>query len=304
MITTYKYKKSNWIDVQNPTRDEIQHLIETYGVPELAADDFIKETLRGKVDFYEKEEIVHMVLHFPTAIQGDDKNHNEIEIDFVIGKNFIITNHYEEIITLNKFAELFDVNSLLDKSNLGDHAGFMFFHIARELYKSSVEQLETIDQELDLVERKIFENQEEAMVRDISEINRRLIDFKQALNSHEDILKSFETAGATLFGEGFSYYLVDIIGEHRRVKRLIESQKETLSDLKETNDSLLTNKTNKIMKALTIVSFIMIPLTLVTGIFGMNTGLRLSTGDFFTIIIGMSIIGIGLYGYFRGKHWF
>ena len=145
---------------------------------------------------------------------------------------------------LKEFSKIFDVSSTLDKNDLGEHAGFLFFHIVRKLYKSSIEQLQVIDAELEEIEENVFQNKEEKMVRIISELNRKLLDFKQAINVHEGILRSFEYAAAVLFGEEFKYYLSDITGEYRRVRTTLESHKDVLQDLKETNDALLTNKTN------------------------------------------------------------
>lgn len=304
MISRYSHNNTTWIDVTNPTHDEVQHLIDEYGVPELAAEELSTRTLRGKVDYYEKKGLVYMVLHFPTILQKGQKDHNEIEIDFIIGKNFIITTHYEEILSLQDFAKIFDTTSGLHKAELGNHAGYFFFHIARRLYKSSLEQLRTIDEELEYIESKVFEDMEEEMVRKISLLNRKLLDFRQAINVHDDILHSFEHAGQALFGEGFQYYLSDILGEYRRVKTTLDGHKDVLSDLKETNDALLANKTNAIMKALTIMSFIMLPLTLITGVFGMNTDIHLRINDFYAILCVMTATALVMFIYFKGKKWF
>jgi magnesium transporter len=304
MISTYKHNNIKWIDVYNPTKEEVLHLREEYKIPELAAEEMVQKTLRGKVDYYEKQGLVYLVLHFPTILQKGDKSHNEIEIDFIIGKDFLITTHYEEIKSLKEFSKVFDTSTVLEKIDLGNHAGFLFFHIVRRLYKSSLDQLQTIDTELELIEEKIFENMEEKMVRKISELNRKLLDFKQAINVHGDILRSFENAGVKLFGEGFKYYLSDIMGDHRRVKTTLESHKDVLHDLKETNDALLTNKINSVMKALTIMSFIMLPLTLITGVFGMNVQLNLTDVDFYRILGVMLVIAIVMFIYFKSKRWF
>jgi magnesium transporter len=304
MISKYTHKNISWIDVENPSHEEIQHLKEEYELPVLAAEELRVKTLRGKVDYYEKKGLVYMVLHFPTILQHGDEHHNEIEIDFIIGKDFLITAHYEEILSLKNFAQIFNTGAELDKNDFGDHAGFVFFHIARKLYKSSLEQLRAIDEEMELIEDQIFHNKEEKMVRKISELNRKILDFRQAINVHGDILNSFENAAKEMFGDGFRYYLSDILGEYRRVKTTLEGHREVLYDLKDTNDALLTNKTNKVMKALTIVSFIMLPLTLVTGIFGMNTGLILTETDFYKIIFIMGGLGFALFIYFKAKRWF
>jgi magnesium transporter len=304
MISTYSHNKIKWIDVYNPTNEEVIHLKEEYKIPDLAAEEMTEKTLRGKVDYYEKEGLVFLVLHFPTIIQKGDSSQNEIEIDFIIGKDFLITTHYEEVISLKEFSKVFNTNATLEKTDLGDHAGFLFFNIVRELYKSSLDQLQVIDTELEFIEEKIFENMEEKMVRKISELNRRLIDFRQAINVHGDILNSFERSGTDLFGTGFKHYLSDILGDHRRVKTTLENHKDVLHDLKETNDALLTNKINSVMKALTIMSFIMLPLTLITGIFGMNTALNLTEVDFYRIAGVMIILGVAMFVYFKSKRWF
>ncbi len=304
MITTYKHKKITWVNITDPQRDEVVHLMEEYNLPELASEELLQKTVRGKVDFYEKQKIVYLVLHFPIISKTGKKNESEQEIDFIISKNVIITSHFEEIEALQEFSKLFEVNSVLDKTEIGEHAGFVFFHIARELYKDSMLQLRNIDDDLQEIEISIFEGLEEQMVKKISDSNRKLLDFKQAINEHEDILKSFEHAGLILFGEGFTYYLSDIMGEYRKVRSTLESRKDILRDLKETNDSLLANKTNAIMKALTVMSFIMLPLTLITGVFGMNTNIHLAGNDFYIIIAAMTMTGIAMFVYFKGRGWF
>jgi len=303
MISTYKHNTVTWIDLQNPTAQELSHIEAEYSIPKLISKDLVSKTLRGKADFYLKEKIIYLVLHFPTIMQRGDTNHNDIEVDFVLGRDFIITTRYEDIVSIRKFAQSFDTTETLSYLDLGNHAGFFFFHLVRELYKSSLEQLEVIDREILTIEENIFAGTEESLVKKISELNRRVIDYRQALITHEETLHSFEKAGSTLFGDNFTYYLADILGEYRRVKNIVENQRETLRDLKDTNDAMLMNKTNTIMKALTIMSFIMLPLTLLSGIFGMNTGITLNVTDFYAILIIMLAMGITMFVFFRHKGW-
>jgi magnesium transporter len=309
MITKYTYNNLTWIDVEHPRRDEIVHLVEEYNLPELVGEELLQSTVRSKVDFYEKLGLAYLVLHFPTVVRHTSKDSRaEQEIDFIIGKDFLITVHYEVIDPLHEFSKTFEVNSVLDKSQIGDHAGFLFFFIIRELYKDSLRQLASIDKYLEEVEDRIFNGNEESMVKTLSVINRRFLNFKQAIQFHEDILRSFESAGITLFGQNFKYYLTTIIGEYRKVKSTLESHREILKELQTTNDSLLTSKTNDIVKVLTIMSFVMLPLTLITGVFGMNTSGNLilidSIKNFYIVIGAMTLTGLIMFVYFKGKKWF
>jgi magnesium transporter len=83
---------------------------------------------------------------------------------------------------------------------------------------------------------------------------------------------SFQSAAKVFFGNDFSHDLTRMFGEYNKVQHLLDGHKELLEDLRETNNSLLETKTNKTVKKLTALSFIMLPLSLIAGIFGMNMG--------------------------------
>jgi magnesium transporter len=300
MISKYAYKKLTWIDLESPTKEEVLTLKDEYELPPLVADELYEPTTRSKVDKYDT--VIFLILHFPVL---DGKGKTEREIDFAIGKDFIITTHYETIDPIHEFSKIFEVNSILDKSNMGEHAGFLFFYIMRELYHHTLIELDALNRSLISTEKEIFEGDEGTMVEVISGINRKIVDCKQALRFHGEVLKSFESAGTEFFGKEFMYYLQSISGEYNKVQNILEGHKEILKDLRETNDSLLANKTNEAMRTLTVMNFVMLPLTLIAGIFGMNASFLFihNLSDFFMIIGGMALVGYFMFLYFRKKRW-
>lgn len=302
MISKYTYKKLTWIDLESPSREEILRLMEEYDIPALPAEELITKSVRSKVDVYDN--LIYLILHFP-IIGNHTRKQGEQEIDFIVGKNFLITTHYETVDPLHTFAKIFEVNSILDKSNIGDHAGYLFYFIIKELYRHSMIELEELNSSLKDIENSIFEGKEGAMVETISLTNRKLVDFKQAIRFHGETLRSFERVGKDFFGESFSYHLSAITGEHSKVASMLEGHKEILKDLKETNDSLLTNKTNETIKTLTIMNFIMLPLTLITGVFGMNADIIFinSLFDFIIVISAMTVTGLTMFMFFKKKGW-
>ncbi len=302
MITKHNYKKLVWIDVEAPTKEEVLSLMDEYRLPELVAEELVTETYRSKVDLYNN--LIYMILHFPT-VGRQGRKAEEQEIDFVLGKDFLITVHYGLIDPLHTFSKLFEVNSILDKQVVGDHAGYLFYYIIRELYKQSALELEDLNGTLRDIEHNIFAGREGEMVENISNTNRKLLDFKQAIRFHHEILKSFETAGKDFFGESFGYYLSSITGEYTKVRNILDSQKEILNDLRTTNDSLLSTKTNETIKTLTIITFIMLPLTLITGVFGMNSDIVFihSLHDFLIVLGAMSVTALVMFIYFKHKRW-
>lgn len=303
MISRYTHKKLTWIDLESPTPEEVRSVMEEFKIHQLVANELLSPTIRPKVDLY--NDFIYLILHFPYFVHGHGKK-PEQEIDFIIGKNFLITTHYETIDTVHEFSKVFEVNSIIDKSNLGNHAGFLAFYLIRELYKSLSHELESINRLLLKVEHDIFEGREKMMVYEISKLNRSLLGFNHSLNAHQNILSSFEAAGTQFFGEGLSYYLRALTGEYYKVANMIEGNKEILLELRETNDSLLSTKTNEVMKILTIMAFVTFPLSLIAAIFGMNTAylpIVGINGDFWIITGGMLTAMILFFAFFKYKKW-
>lgn len=303
MISRYKYKDLVWLDVLSPTPEEVRLLMDEFNIHPLVAEELLVPTLRSKVDLY--HDFIYLILHFPTISHKHDGGRDQ-EIDFIIGNKFIITAHYDFVDQLHEFSKEFEVNSILEKSNIGDHSGFILFYILKDLYKMLDGELEHISHDFNEIQAKIFSGNERDMVNSISHLNRDLLNFKQILRPHKEVLESFEIAGTKFFGVDFSYYLHTIVGEFYKISSILDGHRETLLDLRDTNDSLLTTKTNDIMKLLTVMSFTMLPLSFVAAIFGMNaTDMPIigKPNDFWILLGAMVIAGIFLAGFFRFRKW-
>jgi magnesium transporter len=304
MIARYSYRGLTWIDLESPTREEVAHLLDEFSIPAIVGNELVANTLRSKVDLYDT--CMYLILHFPVMGTKEDK-YSEQEIDFVIGTNFLITVRYELVDPVHRFATIFESNSFESRDNTMNHAGFVFMEMMKRFYETSLHELEVLGQEIKDIEHRIFDNEEEAMVKHISRMSRKLLDFKQAIRFHGDILRSYETSSARFFGNEYAYYASVITAEFNKVNSLLESHRETISELQRTNDSLLTTRSNDIMKTFTILTFVMIPLTIITGIFGMNTSSDLifiqSAQDFFFVIGAMLLIGFVMFLFFRFRKW-
>ncbi len=303
MISKYKYKNITWIDIESPTKDDIREVMNEYNLHPIVADELLSPTLRPKVDLYDN--LIYLILHFPT-ISHKHCSSSEAEVDFIIGKDFLITTHYDIVDPLHEFSKIFEVNSILDKSSIGEHAGFLFFYIMREMYKSSINELDTIQKKLDSIESNIFAGGEVKMVKILSDISRNLLDFKQAVRPHKEVLESFELTGEKFFGKEFSYYTRGISGEYYKIYNILDGHRETLVELRNTNDSLLTTKTNETMRVLTIMASLVMPAAIVASIFGMNAESMPFVGtpnDFWiliSIILSITLLELLLFKY---KKW-
>ncbi len=291
--------------MESPTTDEVKFLMEKYDVHPLVAEELLRPTLRPKVDNYQNS--AYLILHFPT-LGSDFKKCDSCEVDFIIGKNFLITVHYQAINSLIELGKIFEADALLGENNLSKNAGILFFHIVRNLYELSMKQIDNLQMQIEEIEQKMFEKKgsQYNLVRKISHVRRDILDFARTMQPHKEVFSSFEFMAAKFFGPEFLHYVSNLTGEYYKVWNAMESNKSTIASLQATNDSLLSNRTNDIMTVLTIMAFVTFPLMLITSIFGMNTIYLPIVGskyDFWIIIGIMAMSTIIMFTFFKRKKW-
>ncbi len=306
MVSTYTQNKVTWIDLENPTKEEVRSIMDTYNLEPSVAEDLLDPTIRTRADMY--SDFTYFVLHFPLHVHH--KNHifdkRSEEVDFIIGKNFLLTVHYSPIEALIDFSKSLETDTLLHHDRITKSSGALFVHILYKMYKAVQDKVQDIHTTLNMHEESIFAGQEKAMVFELSALNRILIYFRESLTSHKDILKLFERTSLTMFGKEFATYIEYVTQEYNKAERAILSAKEYTDELRQTNDSLLTTKQNEIMKTLTVINFIVLPLNLLVGAFGMNTVHTPFVGNVydFWIVMGMMLaVGVVAFLVFKRKNW-
>lgn len=303
MITRHTYNNLTWIDLASPSKEEIKELIHEFKFHPTIGEELLSPTLKPQVDLY--DDFIYLILHFPT-IKHTHNSQVRQEIDFIIGKNVLITTRYDTIDAIDKFRRVFETNIILNEAPIGEHAGFLFYYLIRKLYRSLTHELEYVESNLEHIERHIFEGNEKDMVVELSHTSRELIDFQKALGYHKDVLDSLTLAGTTFFGNDFAFYLKRIIDEHRRIEHQLKGEQLFLRELRDTNDSLLSTKQNEVMKTLTIMAFVTFPLTLVAALFGMNTLTTPVIGhsqDFWLVVGIMLLLTALMFTFFKYKKW-
>jgi magnesium transporter len=304
MIKESKNKKITWVDIENPSMDELRKIMEKYNLDPAMTKEMALTTFKERV--ISKDGKIYAVFHFP-ALRHSHGDGVKQEIDFVIGKDFIITNRYEHIDAIESFSKFFEVNATLEKEIMEDHGGFVMYYILKELYKSVSNELDSINDELSFVEKGIFDGQEKEMVSSISKLSRDLLNIQHTIIGHGDILEKIISMGDQyLEDESFIYDIRKIKNESDRVNRYLTDSMDFLSELRETNNSLLSTKQNEIMKTLTILAFVVLPFSIITGFFQMNTVNTPFVGsenDWYIVILVELIIVISLFIFARLKKW-
>ena len=303
MVKKYTYKKLTWVDLFKPTQEEVRQIMDEYEIHPNVANELITPNFKPKVDLHKN--FIYLILHFP-AIKHSNEGEVNQEVDFIIGKDFIITSRYDTIDAIHKFSKVFEVSSTLEKGIVNENAGELFFLILSKLYASVFHELEYIEDSLEKTESKIFQGEEKMMVQELSNIGRDLLNLKQATNSHREVLESLQELGGEFYDEEFAHQMDVVIKEFGRLRHGIEINRESLNELRDTNDSLLSTKQNETMMVLTIMAFVTFPLSLLASIFGMNTSHMPLVGqqnDFWMVIGIMSLLTILFFLFFKYKKW-
>ncbi len=300
MINRINYKNVTWVDIINPSSEEITNISEEFILDPVVRNDIATPTLRSTLMEY--PDYIYAVMHFPRLEKKDSFN---IEIDFIIGKHYLITIHYADT-HITEIRERIIDKALDTRSNDEHHAGHVFLEALATLYRESNNEMDPIEDKLMTIEKSIYKGQERRMVASISDTIHYLIDFDHSLRLHDKILLHLIDWGGEYYDRRFKDSVYSLRYIYSELVDRVNMLREDADELRSTNDSLLQHKTSDAMKTLTMMSFVIFPLSLIASIFGMNaTHIPIigSDYDFETILAIMFFVTIALFTYFKYKKW-
>lgn len=302
MIERFKQGKLIWINLKNPSTDEVQKAMVELDLPPQLMTDLTTTVPRNTA--VKIEDTIKITLDFPVVKQLSIDH--QYEVKFLVSKKSLLTVQYEEMEGIDRFKRQFEVATTLRKSQKHITGAHLFISLFNNLYETTSSKLDYIESKLADIESQIFENNEKQMVYEISNVSKKLIAFRHTIHGHEDIFKETHILFGNTYGTSFNTDLEAIEGQYFVLQRKANAQYETLAALRETNAAMLTTKQNEVIKTLTIMAFITFPLTLFSSMFGMNTEATPIIGhkaDFWIIVAIMISVTIGFFTFFRHKKW-
>lgn len=304
MIREVKSKNVTWLNVFNPTGEDLKNIAKNYKIHPLILNELTKPTLRPKVEGYGSH--LYMVLHFP-IFSLETRTTLPREIDFIFTKNTLITVHYEKIPPFEELLSQCESDEEFREHHLRGNSAFLLHKIITTLFEFSLRELDHIRQNVDDVERKIFASKKHYnVIEEIAFIRRDILNFWRTIKPEGLALESLAERGVLFFGDDLKPYFSDLIGSYLRVLNLLENQKEAIEVLYDTHESVLTTKTNEVMKMFTILAFITFPLALLVDILGIpseNNPIYGKAYDFWLILGAVvAVMGVMLY-VFKRKDW-
>ncbi len=302
MLVRRQHGAVTWIDLESPNHAEVRKVASEFHIDPSIANELMLPSIKARAELHPS--YVYAIFHFPALRH----THTSIaqEIDFVVGNQFLITTHYDTIDPLHTFSKSLEVQAALHKSGETMHGGHIFFALMEKLYRSVEHEIDAVRQDLRSIEENIFSGYEVPMVAAISRSARSLLNLRQTIEPHREMLRTLEEESHALFGQEFTPYARTLSSEYYRVHNHVMRHTDTLHELRETNNSLLTTKQSHIMKTFTVLAFFTLPLSLIASIFSMNTHSTPIVGgehDFLIIVIAMTVVTGLMIWYFRRKKW-
>ena len=184
-------------------------------------------------------------------------------------------------------------------------SGRLLYEVLRDLFDYCFPILDKIGHKLDALEDDVFEGRSEEVVRDLSNAKQEIISYRKIVKPERSTLRLLERHVERFFHEDLEEYFDDIVDAAERIWDLLDNYKEVIEALESTNESVINHRQNDILRILTVFSVILLPLTLISGIFGMNV--KFPGFDtpwaFWTIFGVMVAAAVGMLAFFRYKRW-
>jgi magnesium transporter len=305
MLTRHVRDGITWIDLESPTRDELQQVMQEFSINSRVEEEILSPTPYPLV--VSSADYLYMILHFPTTDpHGGARNQ---EVDFIVGKHFVVTARYEVVNSIHNLHKVFEAEDLLGLPGKHVKGSALVERIMRQLYGAIREEVEDAARLLERIEEDIFNGKERETVLSISLMGRILLRFDTSLAQHRQPLHAFlkDLCKPEFFGPTFGPTVTHIEAEHDHTVALVSSFRDVATELRNTNDSLLSSSQNEVIKRLTIITSAAFPLTIIAGVFGISSQYLplVNEPDGPAIIISIMIAAVILFvGYFKYQKWF
>ena len=291
-----------WVHVDSPGKDEAEELAARFGWHPLDVEDILSKRQRPKIDEY--PDYLFVVLHFPVYDKAIQRL-NAAELDFVLGENYLVTLPSVQLLPVTRLFGRCEENEELREQLFGLGSGRLLYEVLDDLFDYCFPILDKVGHKLDRIEDEMFSGRSKEVVRDISNVKQEIISYRKIIKPERATLRSLERHVDRVLPEELELYFDDIIDGAERIWDLLDNYKEVVDGLEQTNESVLSHQQGDVLRILTVIATIALPLTLIASVFGMNVVFPgEGTHAAFWVIIGvMAAVLVGMVGIFRWKRW-
>src|SRR4051794_3549364 len=301
-VEVVEYGGLRWINIERPGPVDQAWLEEHFEFHPLDYEDVRSRNQRPKIDEY--DDYLFVILHFPVFDKQIGRL-NTGELDIFVGPDFLITLPNVPLQPVEYLFERCRSSEQAREELFSKGSGYLLYKVVDSAFDYCFPMLRKMGNKLDRLEEDIFEGRSQEVVRDISNVKQEIINFRKIIRPERPVLRDLERTKQRYMAEDLEIYFDDIIDASERIWDMLENYKEVVEALEDTNESVISHRLNDILRVLTAFSVVMLPLTLMASVFGMNVDLPFArTVHAFWVIVGtMVLLLASMLAYFRVRRW-
>lgn len=254
-----------WVDFHQVPVDQCRPiLLNRFGFHPLAVDDALEETHVPKVDAWEG--YIYLVLHAIRYFPKADDLIDTLELDFFVGHNYLVTYSTEPIEALERVWDL----SIRDERGLSRGVERLLYQITDELATDTMAVISAMDDALDLIEDEVFDDPDSGLLNQIFGYKRALLHLRRILTPQREVVNKLARGDFTTLAPDSRIFFRDVYDHLVRLYDITEGLRDLVSSALDAYLSVVNNRMNEVMKTLTVITTLFMPLTVLTSFFGVN----------------------------------
>ena len=290
-----------WVDLTNPTPEEGRAILQgIFHFHELAVEDAVSALQYPKVESY--GDYLYVILH-RIDFEADGHIFQTHDVDFFLGPNYLVTIHTGESRSFDHITNVCERNEMA----LGEGPAALMHRIVDAMVDNYRPEIDELGERLDELEGRVFESGSPHLAKAILDFKKDVSSLRRVVQPQRDVVGRLARREFPIIDEQVGYRFRDV---HDHLVRLADESmffQDRISSLLDANLATVSNQLNTVMKVLTVISTVFMPLTFITGLYGMNLDLPhfgLGGENMFWVLMGLmlGIVGLMLY-YFRRRGW-
>jgi magnesium transporter len=295
-----------WVDFQATSPEEDEPILrESFGFHPLAIDDALQESHVPKIDDW--GEYLYLVLHSIEFNRKDNYRVETVELDIFIGRNFIVTHHDQPVAAIDHVLKMCQ----RDERYLQNGTDHLLYRIVDHLVAEYMPIVEEIDEAIEDLEDRIFDRPSNENLLELFDLKRSLLHLRRVIGPQREVLNRLARDEYAVIDAKDRIFFRDVYDHLVRLHDINESMRDLVSGAMDTYLSVVNNRMNDIMKTLTVITTLFMPLTFVVGFFGMNYFVPIeksleaatSVASFFAMMAGMLLLPLAMLMWMRHRKW-
>jgi magnesium transporter len=289
-----------WVDFSAPSPDETRLLADVFHFHELSIEDAVTEIHHPKIESYPT--YLYLILH---GIDFKAKEHcfRTIDVDFFLGTNYLVTVHAGISRSIVRVTDICRKNS----GALSEGPAALMHRIVDTMVDNYRPEVDKLGNRLDKMEKEIFQHPDPHLARRILDFKRDVSSLRRVVLPQRDAVGRLARREFPIISEPLSYRFRDVYDHLVRLSDEAMYFQDRISSLLDAHLAAVSNALNGVMKVLTIMSTIFIPLSVVVGLYGMNVELPVfpagQKAQFWWIVALMALLSAVMLWFFRRRKW-